>query len=83
MSVKCRNCGAELRTGFCTNCGFNNATMKFDETYVNHLNKDIPRDDGKKKDSVLSIVSLVITFFSMFGFNFLAIGGVICGIIDW
>lgn len=73
--MKCSNCGAEITDGnFCKNCG---AKVNEEQVPVEKEQKPI-----KRKDSVLSIVSCVLTGVSIFAFNWIAIGGLVCGLID-
>lgn len=73
----CQNCGAEMQGKFCGKCGW---TAQPQVEVVQHIQTSGKKE--KKKDSVLSIVSCVLTFVSSFIFPMLSIGGIICGLID-
>lgn len=75
----CKNCGAEIGDGnFCKNCG----AKVNDEPKPMVQPQPVEQRSKSKVDSVLSVVSCILSFLGLFFFGFLAIGGVVCGVVD-
>lgn len=69
----CQNCGNEMDGMVCSNCGWTPKPVQQNYSSGRKV---------KKKDSVLSIVSCVLTFVSGFVIPLLSVGGIVCGLID-
>lgn len=78
----CQHCGAEIPDGnYCKNCGAR--IGKGEEEYNDEYEEEYyEKKPVERRDSVLSIVSFVLTLVSIFVFNWLALGGIVCGLID-
>ena len=82
--IHCTECGKEIsdKASTCPHCGA--PVVPVSDSAIKNYNADNhPVDsDVKRKDSPLSIISCVFTFVSCFAINWIAIVGVICGLID-
>ena len=79
--IKCSECGKEVsdKATACPNCGApieKSAISSFDASQYPVNRKT------KKKDSPIANVGLAFVIVAFFVFNFLAVVGVICGLID-
>ena len=75
----CKNCGAEIVDGnFCKNCG---AKVSEEPTPIVET-RPVEENPKAKVDSVLSVISCILTFIGLFFFGGLAVGGIVCGVVD-
>jgi len=85
--MKCSNCGTEVNgSNFCPNCGNRVVNNQSEQKKY----KNVIKNEGKKKDSPLSIVTVLISFLGFLSVNFANAGifalllpaGFIIAIID-